>query len=76
MLTKRSLASLLALSCVATLTLTGCTAAADGGSPAEEGGRTVETVLGPVTVPEAIDSVIVGRPDAPSLARLSPSCLF
>ena len=65
MLTKRSLASLLALSCVATLTLTGCTAAADGGSPAEEGGRTVETVLGPVTVPEAIESVIVleGRRD-------------
>ncbi len=65
MTSKRSLVSLLSLSCVASLTLTGCTAAAGGGSSADEGGRTVETVLGPVTVPEAIESVIVleGRRD-------------
>ncbi|MDQ1085445.1 MULTISPECIES: ABC transporter substrate-binding protein [Microbacterium] len=62
---KRFPASLLALFSVAALTLTGCAAVSGGGPAAKEGDRTVESVLGPVTVPETIESVVVleGRRD-------------
>ncbi len=53
----------------ATALLAGCGAGADASADARDGqtdgGRTVETQLGPVTVPETIDSVVVieGRRD-------------
>ena len=57
--------SLTAFSLTITVFLASCSSSEDAAESSTAGGRTVETVLGEVTVPEEINSVVVleGRRD-------------
>lgn len=65
MRSSRRAARLAAAAAVLTLTLTACGAGAATAPAEQAGGTTVETVLGPVTVPAEVESVVVveGRRD-------------